>query len=128
MQPQAAPQAAAQAATPAVVAAPAVVAVPVAGGPLSTRAPGAIPAQELPVFSDEEIANYQRRLMHYGLDPNPKRWIKNPYEWVGKRDAVKDHMLRLYEDAPLDRLGCQTCATELQCAGFLGHHRSGEAV
>lgn len=38
--------------------------------------------------------------MHYGLDPYPKRWIESPYEWVGKRDAVKDHMLRLYEAAP----------------------------
>ena len=98
VQPQAAAQAAA--ATPTVVAAPAVVAVPVAGGTLSTRVRSAIPARELPVFSGEEIANYQGRLMHYGLDQKPKRWIKSPYEWVGKRDAVKDHMLRLYEAAP----------------------------
>ena len=51
VQPQAAAQAAA--ATPAVVATPGVVAVPVAGGTLSTTFPNAIPAQELPVFSDE---------------------------------------------------------------------------
>ena len=72
VQAQAAPQAAAQAAAAAAVAAPAVAAVPVAGGTLSTRAPSANPAQELPVFGDEEIENYQRRLMHYGLDPDPK--------------------------------------------------------
>ena len=51
--------------------------------------------------------------MHDGLDPYPNMWIKSPYEWVGKWDAVKDHMLRLYEAAPW-RLGCQTCAKELQ--------------
>jgi hypothetical protein len=70
VQPQAAAQAAA--ATSAVVATHAVVAVPVAGGTLSTRVPSYIPALEFPVLSYEEIADYQGRLMHYGLDQNPK--------------------------------------------------------